>query len=46
MIPQPIVPPADKDRNTIRQWCESGFLANIGIATYRDHRGRWYIRIK
>ena len=35
----------NKDRNTIRQWCESGYMMSLGIATYRDHRGWWYLRI-
>ena len=35
----------NKHRNTIRQWCESGFLLSIGFSTYQDIRGIWYIRL-
>ena len=35
----------NKHRNTIRRWCESGFFLTIGISTYCDPRGTWYIRL-
>jgi hypothetical protein len=35
----------NKHRNTIRRWCESGFLSTLGIATYCDPRGCWFIRV-
>jgi hypothetical protein len=34
----------NKHRNTIRLWCESGFFSSLNIPTYRDPRGRWFIR--
>jgi hypothetical protein len=35
----------NKHRHTIRNWCESGFFSTLGISTYRDPRGHWYIRV-
>jgi hypothetical protein len=35
----------NKNRSTIRQWCESGYFCSLGISTYRDHRGVWFIRV-
>ena len=35
----------NKHRNTIREWCETGYLSSLGIPTYRDPRGYWFIRI-
>jgi len=34
----------NKHRNTIREWCESGFFSTLNVPTYRDPHGRWYIR--
>lgn len=34
----------NKHRNTIREWCETGFFSTINVPTYRDPSGRWYIR--
>lgn len=35
----------NKSRKTILRWCESGFILTLGMSTYREQNGRWYIRI-
>jgi len=35
----------NKNRKTIQRWCESGFIVTLGMSTYRDSNGYWYIRI-
>lgn len=33
-----------KSAQTVRLWCNNGFLLEIGCLVYRDPMGRWYIK--
>jgi hypothetical protein len=36
----------NKNRRTILRWCESGFILSLGMQTFRDQNGYWYICIR
>lgn len=39
-------PVVGRSLRTVRWWCLEGVLADFGIQTYQDLRGRWWVRLQ